>query len=140
MLSVKDAETCGELAAKLGTSYDEVTKLVDEHGTDVIKTLQDALHNGLTSATILEILNLGGKVVVEILSDIGATKKLALATPQIIEGVEVTGFSADNSVLNTILQQIMPMIIKTYLTPDNVQKLINLILSALTPPVPTPAK
>jgi hypothetical protein len=126
------------LAVELGLTLSELTKLVDEHGEEVLKILNDGLASGLSPTFLLEALNLGGKVLVEILVDVGVVRakaiaKLLTASP-LEEGkqVEVAGSDA---VLGTILQQLL----QNLFTPANIQALITWLLGVInTQPTPAP--
>lgn len=142
-------------AASVGVSADETIKIVNEHGLEVLKLIVDGLTNGLSKAFLLEALQVGGPILVEILNDLQVIKiaqaKAALKgdTSGIIVGEQVDTLDpvapvvpsnpVFGNLIAVLLQKLLPLIMQQF-GPQLLQALINAILQAINnPPTPTPA-
>ena len=121
--------------AKLGISWADLGDLTNKHGEEVLKVLEDALASGLSKDVILEALNLGGSILVEVLSSLKSQKKL-LSVTAVVQGQEVDSFNTDpqSQLIQVLLQKLMAMLpdlLSSLLTPANVQALISFLFSQL---------
>lgn len=125
-----------EKLAGAGIARDDISRLLRGHGQGVLKAIQDALDHGLSAPTVMEILNVGGETVLDLLTTLKKQQVnfSAVAAPREGERVDehqtrmYEGFQ--NQVIMTLLQRFLPMIVEKLATPENLQRVLDALLKS----------
>lgn len=127
-----------------GIARDDISRLLRSHGQDVLGLIEKAIDNGVSAPVVMEILNTGGKVFLDLFASLKGKKVnfASAAAPQegerVDEHQERTYQALQSQVIMTLVQRFLPMIIEKLATPDNLQKIMDLLLKGDSPDRGTP--
>jgi hypothetical protein len=118
--------------ASFGINPGDLSNLLRSHGQDVIQSVEDALNNGLTATVIMELLNTGGRTLLDVVSTLRGQKvNFSAAAPTEGERVDehqnkvVSAYQSQ--FVAVLLQQCLPVIIEKLATPENIQKIVAIL-------------
>lgn len=103
-----------------GFTTDELSSLIQEHGQEVLDLVVQAVKNGMSKDFVVSVLQLGGKVLLELLTTFSTVKtsvmakKMSVSADAVVEGdlVNVLPVLDNASVLVDVLKQLLPTILE----------------------------
>jgi hypothetical protein len=100
----------------VGFAPSDLSALIREHGQEVANLIADAIDVGFSKELILEVLQLGGGIVLEILTKFKAARFAFMASQAVVEGEKVDalpGFDGNilGGLLNSLLQKFLPQLL-----------------------------
>ena len=101
-------------AVELGFAPDWVADFLEKYGDDLLGVVIEAVRNGVSVATVMEVVEKFGPVVLQFLTDLlNRFRIFGVADSQVVDGPVVEGVNA--ALVETVLERFLPLILERYL-------------------------